>query len=231
MSILDIIIIVFIGLGFFAGFQRGIIKQGVLTVGTTLVVFFAFLFKNSLSMFMYQHFPFFTSGILKNYSILNILVYELIAFFILVAIFGLILAIVVKISGVVERLVRATVILALPSRILGGILGAIEMYIYTFIILFIVTMPIFSVSKSDFVTKSKLKDGILKNTVLLSHYSNDVNNSVTEVNDLLKSKNKLGSKEFNCKALNIFYKHKIINDESIKYLKDNDKIDKTCKVK
>ena len=135
MSILDIIIIVFIGLGFFAGFQRGIIKQGVLTVGTALVVFFAFLFKNSLSMFMYQHFPFFTSGILKNYSILNILVYELIAFFILVAIFGLILAIVVKISGVVERLVRATVILALPSRILGGILGVIEMYIYTFIIL------------------------------------------------------------------------------------------------
>lgn len=231
MSILDIIIIVFIGLGFFAGFQRGIIKQGVLTVGTALVVFFAFLFKNSLSMFMYQHFPFLTSGILKNYSILNILVYELIAFFILVAIFGLILAIVVKISGVVERLVRATIVLALPSRILGGLLGAIEMYIYTFIILFIVTMPIFSVSKSDFITKSKLKDGILKNTVLLSHYSNDVNNSVTEVNDLLKSKNKLGTEEFNCKALNIFYKHKIINDESIDYLKENNKIDKACKVK
>ena len=230
MSILDIIIIVLIGLGFFAGFQRGIIKQGVLTVGTSLVVFFAFLLKNPLSMFMYQHFPFFTSGILKNYSILNILVYELIAFFILVAIFGLILAIVVKLSGVVERMVRATVILALPSRILGGLLGAIEVYIYTFIILFIITMPIFSVSKTDFVTKSKLKDGILKNTILLSHFSNDVNNSVTEINDLLKSKNKLGTEEFNCKALNVFYKHKIVNDDALKYLRDENKIDKSCKV-
>ena len=231
MSILDILIIIFIGLGFFAGFQRGIIKQGVLTVGTTLVVFFAFLFKNSLSMFMYQHFPFFTTGILKNYSILNILVYELIAFFILLAIFGLILAIVVKISGVVERLVRATVILALPSRILGGLLGAIEMYIYAFIILFIISMPIFSISKSDFVTKSNLREGILKNTVLISHFSNDVNESVTEINDLLTSEKKLGSEEFNCKALNIFYKHKVVTEDSLNYLRDNNKIDKSCKIK
>ena len=50
MSILDIIIIIFIALGFLSGFRRGIIKQGVITFGTILVVVLAFLLKDPLSM-------------------------------------------------------------------------------------------------------------------------------------------------------------------------------------
>lgn len=230
MSIVDIIILVFLFLGFLAGFKRGIIKQGVLTFGTILVVILAFIFKNQLSIVLYQKFPFFTVGILENYSILNILLYELISFFILLSIFGLILAIIVKISGLVEKMVRATVILALPSKILGGLLGIIEMYVFLYIVLFIVTMPIFSVSRSKYITESKLKDKILNNTILISNISKGLNNSVTEIDNLLKSKKKLGSNEFNCKALKVFIKNKVVSDESVTYLKKQNKIDKTCKI-
>lgn len=230
MNIVDIIIIILLALGFLAGFKRGIIKQGVLTAGIILVVVLAFLLKNPLSMFLYEHFPFFTSGILKNYSVLNILLYELISFFILLSLFGILLGIIVKVSGLVERLVRATVILALPSKILGGIVGIIEMYVICYVVLFIITMPIFSISSNKMIADSNLKNGILNNTFLISHVSNDVNKSVTEVNDLLKSKDKLGSEEFNCKALNIFYKNKIISKDSVKYLKDQKKIDNKCKL-
>lgn len=229
MSILDIIILGFLVLGFLAGFKRGIVKQGVLTFGTILVVILAFVFKNQLSIVLYQKFPFFTVGLLENYSILNILLYELISFFILLSIFGLILAIIVKISGIVEKIVRATVILALPSKILGGILGIIEIYVFLYIVLFIVTLPIFTISSHKIITESKLKDKILDNTILISKLSKGINNSVSEIKTLMDSKKKLGSEEFNCKALKIFIKNKVVSKESITYLKKQNKINKTCK--
>ncbi len=231
MNIVDYIIIIFILLGFISGFKRGVIKQGVLTFGTILVVVLAFIFKNSLSIVLYQKFSFFTVGLLENYSMLNVLLYELISFFILLSIFSLIFAIIVKISGIIEKFLRATIILAIPSKLLGGILGMIEYYVISFIILLIITMPIFEVSKIDSIRESKVKDRILNNSLLMSKVSNGLIDSINEINDLLNDKNKLGTKEFNCKSLNIFVKNKIVSEESINYLKENNKISKTCKIK
>lgn len=230
LNIVDAIIIIFLVVGFVSGFKRGVVKQGVVTFGTILVVILSFLFKNPLSMVLYKHFPFFTVGLLKNYSILNILLYELISFFILLSIFALILAIIIKISGVIERFLRSTVILALPSRLLGGVLGIIEFYVFTFIILLLITMPIFSISTQDYVTESKYKDKVLNNTIVMSNLSGGMVNSIHQINDLLEDEDKLGTKNFNCKALNIFVENKIIGEDSINYLREHNKIDFPCKI-
>ena len=231
LNVVDGIIILLLVLGFVSGFKRGVVKQGVLTFGTILVVVLAFLFKNPLSMVLYKHCPFFTVGLLKNYSILNILLYELISFFILLSIFSLILAIIIKISGVIERFLRSTVILALPSRLVGGILGIVEFYIFEFIILLIVTMPIFTISNNKALVESKYKDRILNNTIMISHLSGGMVKSINEINDLLDDEDKLGTNKFNCKALNIFVNNKIIGEDSINYLRENNKIDFPCVVK
>ncbi|MBR2712804.1 MAG: CvpA family protein [Bacilli bacterium] len=229
MNLLDIIILVLLVLGFINGFRRGAIKQGVLTIGIFLVVILAFIFKNPLSIMLYKKLPFFTTGILKNYSILNILLYELLSFLILLVIFSLIFAIISKISGIVEKLVRSTIILALPSRLIGGLFGLIEVYIFTFIVLLIITMPIFSVSKSKEITNSSMKNIVLNKSLVLSNVSKGIVKSINEVNDLIKSKNKLGTEEFNCKALEIFKENKAISKESIDYLKSKKKINDKCK--
>lgn len=231
LNVVDAIIIVFLVVGFVSGFKRGVVKQGVITFGTILVVTLAFLFKNPLSMVLYKHFPFFTVGLLKNYSILNILLYELISFFVLLSIFAIILAVIIKISGVIERFLRSTVILALPSRILGGVLGMIELYIFVFVILLIVTMPIFSISSKEYITESKYKDKVLNNTLLISNVSGGMVNSVNEINELLEDEDKIGTKNFNCKALNIFVENKIVSMDSIDYLREQNKIDFPCKIK
>lgn len=231
LNIVDGIIILLLVLGFVSGFKRGVVKQGVLTFGTILVVVLAFLFKNPLSMILYKHCPFFTVGLLKNYSILNILLYELISFFILLSIFSLILAIIIKISGIIERFLRSTVILALPSRLVGGVLGIIEFYIFAFVILLIVTMPIFTISNNKSLVESKYKDKILNNTFMISHLSGGMVKSINEINDLLDDEDKLGTNKFNCKALNIFVENKIIGEDSINYLRENKKIDFPCVVK
>ena len=230
-NVIDIAIVFILLFGFLSGFKRGIIKQGVLTLGIILVVVLSFVFKNPLSMVLYKHLPFYASGLLKNYSVLNILLYELISFFILLSIFSLLFAIIVKISGIVERLVRATIILALPSKILGGILGIVEHYVFCFIILLVLTMPIFSFSNENFIRESKLKDKILNKTLILSNLSGGLVNSIDSINNLLISKKKLGTKEFNCKTLNVFIKNKIVSKKSVKYLKNNNKIDSKCTIK
>lgn len=231
LNIVDAIIIIFLVVGFVSGFKRGVVKQGVITFGTILVVVLAFLFKNPLSMVLYKHFPFFTVGLLKNYSILNILLYELISFFILLSIFALILAIIIKISGVIERFLRSTVILALPSRILGGVLGMVEFYVFTFIILLIITMPIFTISTKEYVTESKYKDKVLNNTIIMSKLSGGMINSINQIDALLEDEDKLGTKNFNCKALNIFVDNKVVSTDSISYLREQNKIDFPCKIK
>lgn len=227
-NIIDIVVVILLIIGFINGFRRGVIKQSVMTFGSILSIVLAFLLKNPLSIAMYKKFPFFTTGILKNYSVLNILLYELISFLILLAIFSLIYAILVKISGLFERILRGTIILAIPSKILGGILGIVESYIFCFIILLILSLPISYFSNSKTIANSKIRKVVLNNTVILSDMSKDITNSANDINKLLKDKDKLGSEEFNCKAIDVFFKNKIVSEESIDYLVKHKKINKTC---
>ena len=230
-NIVDLIIIIFILLGFIGGYEKGLIKQAVSTVGSILCVVLAFLLKNNLSIVLYKKLPFFTVGILKNYSSLNILVYELISFLILLIIFSIILAIIIKISGVVEKLVEGTIILKTPSKILGGLLGMIDCYIAVFIILIIFSLPILQFGFIEEVNKSTLRNFILKNTLVLSNLSKPLVNTIDEVYELTDIK-KLGTEEFNCRSIKIFKKNNIINDENIEYLIDNNKLEydsKKCK--
>lgn len=230
-NIVDLIIIIFILLGFVGGYEKGLIKQAVSTVGSILCVVLAFLLKNNLSIVLYKKLPFFTVGILKNYSSLNILVYELISFLILLIIFSIILAIIIKISGVVEKLVEGTIILKTPSKILGGVLGMIDCYIAVFIILIIFSLPIINFGFVEEVNKSALRNFILKNTLVLSNLSEPLVKTIDEVYELTDIK-KLGTEEFNCRSIKIFKKNNIINDDNIEYLIENKKIEydsKKCK--
>ena len=221
----DIIIILILLVGFISGYKKGLLKQVVSTVGLIFAVFLAFLFKNNLSILLYKSCPFFTVGLLKNYSSLNILLYEIIAFFILFFIFGIILLVIVRISGLIERIVEDTVV-KVPLKILGGILGVIENYVILFVILLVVCSPISTVS--NYFYESKLKDFILNNTILISNISKPLTKSINEVKEL-EIKKKIGDEEFNCEMIDIFKKNKIVSEESINYLIKQKKLNIKCK--
>ena len=83
LNILDVCIILVIISGAIIGFKRGVIKQGVMTIGLYIVLILSFLLKNPISAFMYKYLPFFGCDfIIKNATVLNILVYEVLAFLI-----------------------------------------------------------------------------------------------------------------------------------------------------
>ena len=228
LNLVDIIILILILIGFTGGYKKGLIKQAVSTIGSIICVVAAFLFKNNLSIILYKKCPFFTIGLLKNYSSLNILLYELLAFFILLMIFSLILYILIKISGIIERLLEDTILLKFPAKLGGGLLGAIEMYIFCFIALLVLSLPLFSFSFNEEINNSLFAKKILNNTILISNISRPLVRSLEGVNDLIKSKNDIGTKEFNCKSINLFKKNRIVTEESLEYLINNGKIDNEC---
>jgi hypothetical protein len=182
--------------------------------------------KNSLSLLMYKTLPFFTTGILNNYSSLNIIIYELSAFLLLFSLLTTILVIFIKISKIVEKLLRVTVILAIPSKILGFILGIIENYLISLVFLVVLLNPTFNIKT---LPDSKVSNFILKNTPIVSIYTDKYIDSFNEIKDLLEDKNKYDDKIFNCKLQKILINNKIVSKESIDYLIKSGKIYKKCK--
>jgi len=223
--IVDIIIALLLISGFITGYKKGFIKQALSTAGLIVSVVLAFLLKNNLSIILYKNCPFFTVGLLKNYSSLNILLYELLSFFILFIVFSIITNIIIRIIGIAEKIIDDDGALKMLFKILGGLLGALESYVSIFVILLVLSMPIFSLKFTNYIHKSKLSKAVLNNTILISNIAEPLVKTINSVGKLeLKENN--GKEEFNCETIEIFKKNKIVSEESIKYLEEKNKINK-----
>ena len=153
MGIYDVVILVFILFGGVIGYKRGVIRELVKALGLFLIIFVSFLLKNPLSVILYENLPFFKfGGIFKGVTVLNIAFYELIAFLIVFTILSLLWKLVSLVTRIVQKIIDSTIILGLPSSILGFIIGIVEFYIITFIVLYFVSLPVFdlrSVTQSN----------------------------------------------------------------------------------
>ena len=120
VSIIDAIIIILLLFGAVVGFKAGVIKSAVYFLGTLLIIFLSFQLKNPIYVFLYLHLPFFNfGGELAGVTVFNILIYEGIAFLIVFAILEVLLKVVVFASGILESLLRLTIVFGLFSKILG----------------------------------------------------------------------------------------------------------------
>ena len=89
INIVDAIILLVIGLFIVIGWRHGFIKMTVSTVGVVIVFILSFLFKNPIAEWLTFNLPFFSFfGYFKNITILNVVVYQLIAFIIIYSIIG-----------------------------------------------------------------------------------------------------------------------------------------------
>ena len=144
MSIIDIIILIFLGFGALLGFKRGFTIQLVSLVGIFVIIILSFIFKNPVSVFLYNNLPFVNfGGIFKDITVINILVYEVIAFFVIFVLLTLVFKILLKVTSLFEKILKWTIILGIPSKILGAVLGVIQNLIYVFIVLYILNFVLF----------------------------------------------------------------------------------------
>ena len=125
-------------------------------------------------------------------------------------------------TNVVDMILKATIILEIPSKILGIVVGAIEGLVIVFVFLFISIQ--FDYTKG-YVDASKYGNEILMKTPLLSDATDSIYKSVQEISTLAKSyKDVEDKKELNLQALNILLKYKVIELENAKSLVESDKL-------
>lgn len=224
MNIIDIIIILLIISGLCLGFKRGFTRAVVHFAKFTLALVIAFLLKNPLSKLMYEHLPFFKfGGIFKGVSALNIILYEFIAFLVVLGIVLIIFRILMMATAIFERILNTTVILSLPSKFLGMIIGGIHYFILSFILLFVLSLPIFKLD--DKLSESKLREPILTKTPVLSSVVDKTINIIDEFNVLVKEYKEIDdANEFNLDTIDLFLKYNIVTVESIETLVEKDKL-------
>ena len=112
----------------------------------------------------------------------------------------------------------------MPSKILGLIVGLIEGICWSFIILYILSLPIINIPE---LGDSKVREIVLKNTPILSNLTNDTVKAIEEVNDLVedyKGSKKVIDKKFDLESLDILLKYRIVSIDSIKELQNKNKI-------
>ena len=138
MSIIDCIIILFLLSGAVLGFKKGAIKSLVTLLGTIISVIVAYYLKNPVASVLFRYAPFLNfTGAWTGLVTLNILLYEAIAYILVFLVLSSVLSILIKISGVIEHILNATIILGIPSKIIGAVLGFLESLVFSFIVLFI----------------------------------------------------------------------------------------------
>ena len=222
MNVVDVIIIALLILGGVAGFKAGVIKKLTDFIGMFVVIILAFYLKNYISVIMYENLPLFNFfGLINGIDALNILLYEVIAFLVIFIALLFVLKVVLMLTGLVEKILKATVILSIPSKLLGIVVGVIEMYVYLFLILVIVSLPIFD---SSFLKDSKMNNFILNNTPVFSGVSDEIIDIYGDVYNIIDNRKNKTNEQLNEEILKVLIDKKVVTKESAKKLVDKNKI-------
>lgn len=223
MNLVDIIVIVIIIFGGIVGFRRRFTSQFIHFCGFIVMLLAAFLFKNPVSAFLYKKLPFINlPGILSGVSVLNILIYEVLAFFVVFIGLYLIFLIILKVSHLIDNLFDENALFSVPSKLGGAFVGLIENYFVAFIVLYILSLPLFDL---EIVRDSKLRVAILEKTPVLNLYVEGAVNVGREFWDVAeKYKDGKHSEALNLEALDLLLKYKVTTVESVDVLVEQNKI-------
>ncbi len=220
MNIIDVVIILIILCGAVIGFKRGVLNELVMTVGFLLVFVISFYLKNPVAEVLSLYLPFFKFG--NGATVLNIILYQIIAFILVFSIIMIVFRIILTVTGFIEKILKFTIILGIPSKLLGALLGAIEGYIIAFIIVFALNQPILDIG---IMRDSKYKDAMLTSTPILTKIVSNIGDTVSDVYQLMESNvYQEDSVEFNLEAIDIMLEHKMITVQYVEQLIDHGKI-------
>ncbi len=220
MNLVDILIILVIVMFGIIGSERGIIKQLITTIGFLIVVILSFLFMKPFGEFLSLNLPFFFG----KTSVLNIIFYQALAFVLIAIVLFTILSAFIRMSKVIEKLLKATIILGIPSKILGFLAGLVEGFILVFLCLFILNQPSLKFKQ---VNESKGAKAILKNSPILSNVGKGMVKTINDIDTLAKESDDLDENTLNLRYIDVMLDHKVVSKDCIIKLVDKKKIEVT----
>lgn len=225
LNIFDVGIILLFVMFAIVGFKNGVIKELVALIGIIAVFIISFSLKGIIGNFLCTVLPFFKfTGSIAGLTTINIFLYQAIAFLIVFSALLSIYAIVLKISKFIQKLVNITVILWLPSKILGAVVSLVKGYIVLFAVFLVLMVPL---KNQAIFNESTLINNILYKSPILSKSTNNFTSSLTEVYDLVFEVNdqKISTNDANLKSLDIMLKYNIVNKLTVERLIKLHKLD------
>ena len=212
MTIVDSILILFLLLGAVLGFKKGAIKSLVALIGTVLLVVVSYYLKNPVAELLLDCCPFLKlGGAWTGLVTLNILLYEAIAYILVFVVLSSILSLLIKVSGILETVLKMTIILGIPSKIIGAVLGFLEALVFSFIILFVLLQ--FNAT-NKMISESSMATSIIDKTPIIGHMVNDTYKAIQDINKLQdKYKNDNNKDAYNAEILTIMLKYKVVTPE------------------
>ena len=222
VNIVDAIIILIIFLGGLVGFKEGVIKKVTSIIGLVIVVFLSFTLKNYLSVFFYENLPFFDLwGVFKGIQVLNIVFYEMLAFLIIASVLTLIYRVIIGLTGIIETILKATIILSIPSKILGFFVGLIEYYIWVYLFLFVLTLPVLNIKQ---IYSSQVANFMMTKTPILSKYTEKTIDIYNDLYNIINNRENKSDTEINEEAMKLMLEYDIITPQSARKLVDKNKV-------
>ena len=224
MTIVDAIVILFLLLGAVLGFKKGAIRSLVGLVGTIAVVVIAYYLKNPVANLLYDYVPFFDfSGDWQGLVTLNVLLYESIAYILVFVVLYAILSLILKLTGVIEKLLSVTIILGIPSKIIGAVLGFVEALVFSFIVLFVLLQ--FNGSHA-WIKDSTVAMSILDKTPIIGSMVDETYQAIVNISDLQeKYEDNPDMNAYNGEILGIMLRYHVITTDTTQKLIDNGKLD------
>ena len=221
MNVIDIGIILLFIMFIISGIKKGVIKESVSLIALILVFVLSFALKKIVGGIFCMIFPFLE---LDGFVTINILFYQLLAFVLVFMILIGIYGVSVRISKVLQKIVNMTIILILPSKILGGVVSLLKGYIVVFIVFFVLMIPL---GNTELFRESKCVNFMMNKTPLLSGYTKSFVNAVYDVIDLSEkvSQKSITVNDANLKTLDIMLKYKIVEKGTVEALIEVHKLD------
>lgn len=224
MIVIDLIIVCLLVLGFLEGWKKGLLTSVVKFASSILIFALAILFKKPVSLILIEHLPFFSfGGIFKDVTILNVVLYEAIAFTICIIVLTIVFNLILKLTGVLNKFINATIILGLPNKIGGAVVNTLRYFIIVFMLIFICSLiP----KTSEYIKETKFANGILEGTPVLSNATKNLNNTISEIYELAKTIDKSSNgSEINKQAFEIMLKYGVVSSDTVNELIEAGKLD------
>ena len=115
-----------------------------------------------------------------------------------------------------------TIILGIPSKIIGAVLGFLEAVVFSFIILFVLLQ--FNGSHA-WIKDSSVAMSIIDKTPLIGSMVNETYEAILEISDLQdKYENSTNKDAYNGEILSIMLKYHVVTPETTRKLIDSEKL-------
>lgn len=224
MNVLDIGIILVLLMFAIVGFKQGVIRELFAFLGIILIFYISFLLSGMAGDILCLTLPFVDfMGSLEGMSAINLLLYQGLAFILIFAVLLTVYEIILKVSTSLQKLINMTIILWLPSKLLGAVVGLLKGYILLFAILLVLIIPFGS---DKLYEESKFANTIVYNTPVLSNSIGNITKSTKEVYSLVDDvvNQKINVREANLQTIDILLEHNIIDKQTVKVLVQKGKL-------